>query len=128
MLQLLAGDHLEVHLPASIDVGLGQPLLAFAVLIFLQMEHIHLGQMGALLLGVWSNDYSEEWQTLPFKVNLLRDVGLEVLDGWIDVEDRVAVVPPKLLDAISIHLLLNPNLLLVRHLAVLQSHGWVSYA
>ena len=77
-----------------------------------------------MFLIVWSNYYTEERKILSVKVDLLLMVSWQVLNTWVDIKDRVAVVPCKLLNSVFIHLILNFYLLFIRNFTVFQPYRW----
>ena len=87
--------------------------LPVVLLFFLEVKDIEKSVRRTLFVGVWSNNNTKEWKALAIEVDLPLIMSLKVLNGRIDVENGVAMVPGKLLNTISIHLILNFYLLLV---------------
>jgi hypothetical protein len=71
---------------------------------------------------VWSNDDSEERKSLAVEAALLALMCLKVQDWWVDLKDRMAMIPGKLDHTVFVHLLLYFDLLVIRDLTVLESH------
>lgn len=110
--------------PATIlEVQLHRALLVLAF-VFLEMEHFKEGLRNALLCVIWSDNDSKEWKPLAVEAALLALMRLKVQHRWVNLKDRMAVIPSKLDDAIFVHLLLYFDLLVIGDLAILESHRW----
>jgi len=101
--------------------------LPVVLLFFFEVKDIEKSVRRTLFVGVWSNNNTKEWKALAIEVDLPLIMSLKVLNGRIDVENGVAMVPGKLLNTISIHLILNFYLLLVWYLTVFKPICWNCY-
>jgi hypothetical protein len=104
-----------------LEVQLYSALLVL-VSVFLKVENFEEGLRDALPCVIWSNDDSEERKPLAIEAALLPLMCLKVQDRWIDLKNRMAVIPSKLDNAIFVHLLLYFDLLVIRDLTILESH------
>lgn len=98
------------------------------LVVLFEIENCQLSFCNILLLKVWTYNNSEEGKALSVEVYLLRVMGHEILNGRVYFENRMTVIPCKLLNSILIHLVLNLDLFLVRYLTIFEPNRLALYA